>query len=129
MSVELVPFAPEHLDAVLRLYGAEGWPSFPQDPALAERALTGPGVVSIVALESGGAVGCARLLTDGELDGYLCELVVSESARRRGVGRRLVEEAFARSGARRLDLLAEEGSEDFYRSFRHRSFPGYRLYP
>lgn len=129
MSLELLPFVAEHLSGVLELYEAEGWPSFPQDPALARRALTAPGVVSLVAVEEGEVVGVARLLTDGALEAYLCELVVAERARRTGVGRALVEAAFARSGARRLDLLAEAASEDFYRSFRHRDFPGYRLYP
>ena len=126
MSAELVAFAAEHLPGVLRLHEAEDWPSFPEDPELAERALTAPGVV---ALDEGEVVGFARLLTDGALDAYLCELVVAESARRSGVGRALVGETFSRSGARRLDLLAEDGSKGFYRSFRHREFPGFRIYP
>lgn len=129
MRAELVDFTEEHLRGVLRLYEAEGWPSLSQDPPLARRALTAPGVLSLVALQGADVVGFARLLTDGALDAYLCELVVAEFARRRGIGRELVAEAFARSGARRLDVLAGEGSDDFYRSFRHRAFPGYRLYP
>jgi ribosomal protein S18 acetylase RimI-like enzyme len=129
MTLELAAFTEDHLPGVLRLCEAEGWHSFPQDPPLARRALAAPGVVSLVALEGGELVGFARLLGDGTLDAYLCELVVAETARRRGVGRELVTEAFPRSGARRLDLLAADGSEEFYRSFRHRPFPGYRLYP
>ena len=54
---------------------------------------------------------------------------MDESARRKGVARALIEEAFARSGTRRIDLLAEEGSDEFYASFRNRRLPGYRLYP
>ena len=129
MSLELVPFAEEHLSGVLQLYEAEGWPSFPEDPGLARRALTASGVVALLAVDASEVVGCARLLTDGSLSAYLCELVVAETARRRGVGRALVEEAFARSGARRLDTLSEEESKAFYASFRRRDFPGYRLYP
>jgi ribosomal protein S18 acetylase RimI-like enzyme len=129
MSLELVGLREEHLPAVLQLYEAEGWPSFAQDPQLAHRACTGPGVVALVAVEDGEVVGFARLLTDGVLDAYLCELVVAAAARRKGVGKALVDEAFARSGARRLDLLAAEGSDGFYASFGHRTFPGFRLYP
>ena len=129
VSVDLVDYAEQHLPGVLELYEAESWPSFPQDPELAEHACTGQGVVSVVAVQAARVVGFARLLTDGALDAYLCELVVAETARRQGVGRALVKEAFTRSGARRLDLLAGPGSEDFYRSFDHRAFPGYRIYP
>jgi ribosomal protein S18 acetylase RimI-like enzyme len=129
MSVELVPFAEDHLPGVLRLYDAEGWPSFLEDVPLARRAVTAPGVVAMVAVDGSEVVGFARVLSDGALSAYLCELVVAETARRRGVGRALVAESFARSGARRLDLLAEEDSEEFYRSFSTRAFPGYRIYP
>jgi ribosomal protein S18 acetylase RimI-like enzyme len=129
MSLELVDFGEERLSGVLRLFRAEGWPSFPEDPSLAWRACTAPGVVSLVAVDGGEIVGFARFLTDGALQAYLCELVVAGNARRKGVGRALVEEAFARSGARRLDLLAEDGSEGFYESFRQRRAAGYRLYP
>lgn len=129
MSLELVPFAEEHLPEVLELCEAEGWPTLAADPSRAARALTAPGVVSAVALEEGAVVGFAYLLTDGEIDAYLAALAVSERVRRRGIGRALVDHVFARSGARRLDLLAGTGSEDFYRSYRHRTFPGYRVYP
>jgi ribosomal protein S18 acetylase RimI-like enzyme len=129
VSFELVGFSEEHLSGVLQLHAEEGWPSLPEDPQLAQRACTAPGVVSLVATEDDEVIGFARLLTDGALDAYLCELVVAGAVRRRGVGRALVAEALARSGARRLDLLAEDGSEEFYRSFPHRALPGYRVYP
>jgi ribosomal protein S18 acetylase RimI-like enzyme len=69
------------------------------------------------------------MLTDGEIQAYLCEVAVAARGRGRGVGKKLVEEAFARSGAKRVDLLALNGSDDFYRSSDHRTMPGYRIYP
>ena len=63
------------------------------------------------------------MLTDGEIQAYLCAVAVAISARGHGVGKRLIEEAFARSGAQRVDLLALDESDGFYRSFDHRAMP------
>jgi predicted N-acetyltransferase YhbS len=128
-TMDYVAFTEEHLAGVLKLCEAEGWPSFPADPARAVRALTAPGVVSVVAVEGGEVVGFAQMLTDGEIQAYLCDVAVATALRGQGVGKRLVEEAFARSGAQRVDLLTLDESEGFYRSFGHRTMPGYRLYP
>jgi predicted N-acetyltransferase YhbS len=128
-AMDYVAFTEEHLAGVLKLCEAEGWPSFPADPARAVRALTAPGVVTVVAVEGGEVVGFAQMLTDGEIQAYLCDVAVATTARGQGVGKKLVEEAFARSGAQRVDLLALDESEDFYRSFGHRTMPGYRIYP
>ena len=127
--MELAPFGPDHLQGVLRLCEAEGWPSLPADPERAVRALTAPGAVTVVALDQGEVVGFAEAITDGEIQAYLTFVVVAEGARRRGLGGRLVREVFARSGAERLDLLTVEGVEGFYRSFSHRAIPGFRIYP
>jgi ribosomal protein S18 acetylase RimI-like enzyme len=128
-AMNYVGFSEEHLPGVLRLCEAEGWPSFPADPARAVRALTAPGVITVVALEDGEVVGFAQMLTDGEIQAYLCDVAVATKARRRGVGTKLIEEAFARSGAQRVDLLTLSESTDFYGSFDHRAMPGYRIYP
>lgn len=127
--MDYVGFSEEHLPGVLRLCEAEGWPSLPADPARAGRALTAPGVVTVVAVEGGEVVGFAQMLTDGEIQAYLCDMVVATEERRKGVGQKLVEVAFARSRAQRVDLLALDESEGFYRSFDHRTMPGYRIYP
>lgn len=129
VAVECVPFTDEHLPGVLHLCEQEGWPSFPADPARAARALTAPGVVTVVAMENEEVCGFAQMLTDGEIQAYLCDVAVAVSARGRGVGRALVEAAFRRSGAQRVDLLSLDESEGFYRSFVHRTLPGYRIYP
>ena len=127
--MDYIDFTEEHLPDILRLCEAEGWPSFPADPARAARALTAPGVVSLVAVEDGEVVGFAQMLTDGEIQAYLCLVAVAPEVRGQGVGKKLVEETFARSGAERVDLVTLDESEGFYRSFEHRAMPGFRLYP
>jgi ribosomal protein S18 acetylase RimI-like enzyme len=126
---EIRRFAPGDLDDVLRLCAAEGWPSFPSDPARALRVLTAPGVTTVVAVEGDVIVGFAELFSDGELQAYLANVAVEVGRRGRGVGRQLVGEALRVAGGERIDLLSEETSTDFYRAFPHFEKPGFRLYP
>jgi ribosomal protein S18 acetylase RimI-like enzyme len=128
MTVEIVPFAAEHLDGVLALCRAEGWPSFPADPARALRSLTAPGVVALVAVDGTRVVGFAQALTDGALQAYLAQLATAADRRGEGIGRALVAEVLRRDGAIRLDLVTDSAGE-FYESLPHRKFTGYRLYP
>ena len=129
-GVGLVPFDAAHLPGVLALCEAEGWPSLPSDPARAETMLRAPGATTVVAVDASAVVGVAFALVDaGRVDAYLSIMVVHAEYRRQGVARRLVAEVFRLSGAERIDLLAEPGSEAFYDSLPHRRFAGYRLYP
>jgi GNAT superfamily N-acetyltransferase len=126
VAAEFLPFDPSHSDGVAALARAEGWPTF-SDPARVTRLLTAPGVVALVAVRDDKVIGAAQLLTDGH-QGYLAILVVDASSRGQGLGRRLIEEAFAVSGAERIDLLSTPGAEAFYRGFPHRDLPGLRLF-
>lgn len=149
-TVEIVPFDPCHLPGILQLCIELRWPSLPTDADRALRALTAPGVTTVVAVaggdggdgeggvgEGGGEggqgegqpVGFAQLLSDGAIQAYLALLAVNAGWRRRGIGRRLVLAGFAASGAERLDVLASPSAERFYRSLRHKRLPGYRVYP
>jgi len=128
-AMEYEAFVARHLDGVLRLCRAEGWPSFPADSSRALAVLTAPGVVTVVAVEGERVLGFAQVLTDGAIQAYLCNIAVALERRRQGVGRRLVQEVFAQSGAERLDLISVSAADDFYQGFQHRTFPGFRIYP
>ena len=127
--MEIHPFCADHLDGVLALCLAEGWPSFPDDPVRASRILTAPGVTTVVAVIEGEVIGFAELFTDGEIQAYLANLAVSIHFRGRGIGRRLVEESLRIAGGERIDLLGADASVGFYETFPHFRMPGIRLYP
>ena len=129
MGVAYVPFDASQLEAVVRLCAAQGWPSFPDDPARAARALAAPGVTTVVACEDGAVLGFATLLSDGEIQAYLSLLVVAPHRRCEGIGGTLFREALRRAGGVRVDLLAEEAAEGFYAAMPHRRLPGFRVYP
>jgi ribosomal protein S18 acetylase RimI-like enzyme len=121
-------FAPEDLDAVVALCAAEGWPSFPADPARALRALTAPGVTTVVAVEARAVVGFAQLLSDGEIQAHLSLIAVSSGHRRKGVALQMLKDALARAGGERIDLLTDTAAA-FYEALPHHRLEGFRVYP
>jgi ribosomal protein S18 acetylase RimI-like enzyme len=91
-------FEPSHLDGVVALCEAEGWPSLPADPDRALRVLTAPGVTTVVAVDAGMVVGFAQMFSDGELQAFLATLAVAASERGKGVARALVVESLRLAG-------------------------------
>ncbi len=123
------PVARDHVPGIMSLCEQEGWPSFLEDPDKTWRALTAPGVITIVATAGQRVLGFAQLQTDGAIQAHLSNIAVDRDQRREGIGRRLIEEAFAQSNAKRIDLVSTEGAHSFYESFAHNRIPGYRIYP
>jgi GNAT superfamily N-acetyltransferase len=125
VSLEIVPYERRHLDAVIALCReAEVFEGFSSDPERAGRALAAPGAVAVVALCDAEPVGFAHAISDGAFQAFLSLLLVRPEARRNGIGRRLVAEVIARSGAARVDLLAYEEAEALYATFPHERFSG-----
>jgi ribosomal protein S18 acetylase RimI-like enzyme len=121
-------FGEGHLDSALVLCRELSWPSY-AERSNALRAFSAPGVVTWVAVSGTAVVGLAHLLTDGLIQAHLSLIGVLPDYRRQGLARRLIQEAFRASGAKWLDLAAEPGSEEFYRSFVHTECVGFRIYP
>lgn len=124
----ITQYVQAHLEGVLALCEAEDWPSLPADPARAHAVLTAPGVTTVVALDGELVVGFAYLQSDGHIQAHLSQLAVHRAHRRKGIGRALLEYAAPLTGAQRIDLVTDT-AEDFYASFQHRTFSGYRIYP
>jgi len=132
-GIEYKEFVPEeHLSGVAGICRTLEWDNFHYDTDLTRKSLTAPGVTTIVAVSRGrkGVVGFAQIQGDGMgLQTHLSLLAVDEPWRRRGVGRRLIEEGFRRLGAERMDLTSSDEALNFYRSLAHREQVGFRLYP
>jgi len=122
------PYSPDDLAGVLQLCRTEGWPTFVEDPGRANRALTAPGVTTMVALGGGEVIGFAQLQSDGEIQAHLSLIAVDQKVRRRGVGRQLIVEALRAAGGLRIDLVTDRG-DGFYASLPHFRMSGFRLYP
>jgi ribosomal protein S18 acetylase RimI-like enzyme len=127
--MHIVAYEPRHLDAVIGLCKVEGWTSFAGNRERAERAMTGPGVTALVAVEEERVLGFSQAVGDGAFGGYLCMLLVAEDARGRGIGKALIERTLVASGVLRLDLLSSDRAMPLYERFPHIRIPGFRLYP
>ncbi|MBA3308585.1 MAG: GNAT family N-acetyltransferase [Nocardioidaceae bacterium] len=125
--VVVMEFKPEHAAGVAALCRALGWPTY-SDADVAARGGSAPGVCTVVAIDGGELVGFAQAFTDGEAAAYLSQVGVSETHRRCGIARNLVNELFRATGASRMDLVTEDAGA-FYRSFPHKEWKGFRLYP
>jgi predicted N-acetyltransferase YhbS len=124
-SPEVVSLEREHLPDVIELFSGERW-SYADDEQRTWRALTAPGVLSLVALSSERTViGIAQVLSDGEAQAFLALLVVAREYRREGVARHLVEEARARTRGLRLDVIS--CADPFYEQLGFRQVSGFRL--
>jgi ribosomal protein S18 acetylase RimI-like enzyme len=126
MNIRL--YVPQDLAGILRLCELEHWPSFPEDPARAHRALTAPGVTTMVAEEETIIAGFAQLQSDGEIQAHLSLIAIDPAYRRRGIARSLIVAALSHAGGRRVDLVTDS-AERFYENLPHSRMRGFRLYP
>jgi len=125
---EIRSFSAADLGGVVALCAAEGWPSFPEDPPRALRALTAPGVTTVVAVDGEAIVGFAQLLSDGEIQAHLSLIAVAPSHRRQGIALAMLRLALTRAGGLRIDLITDTAPE-FYAALPHRRLDGFRIYP
>ena len=123
------PISRGHLPGIVSLCEAQGYISYTEDAELTWQVLTAPGVTTVVAVEGDTILGFVQMQSDGYIQAHLSLVVVAESHRRKGIGRKLVEKAFSRAGGKRVDLVTDT-ADDFYRSFKHQDhWHGYRIYP
>ncbi len=126
--MEYRKYSEADLPEVIALCVAEGWPSYPEDPARAHRALTAPGATAVVAVDENHVVGFAHMLSDGEIQAFLSNIAVASTHRRQGIARQLIAVALERAGGLRVDLITET-ADAFYESLQHKRSSGYRVYP
>ncbi|HJW41509.1 MAG TPA: GNAT family N-acetyltransferase [Rhizomicrobium sp.] len=126
--MEIRRYRESDLPALIALCEMENWPSFPENPSRAHRALTAPGVTTLVAIEGDILVGFAQLQSDGEIQAHLSLIAVHPDHRRKDIARILIEEALRAAGGQRIDLVTDS-AEGFYDALPRVRMTGFRLYP
>ncbi len=118
------------LEDVVALYKAGGW--WRETPKWREAIpamIRGSFCFMIARARDGRIVGMGRAISDGASDAYIQDVVVLQDQRRHGIGRELVKRLTAYCvdhGIGWVGLIAEPGTEAFYRGLGYKPLEGYR---
>jgi hypothetical protein len=83
-EASIEPFARVHLAGLIELVAAEGWAEYTDDVERTYRALTAPGVTTLIAIAGERVVGVIQVQSDGVIQAHVSMLLVDRS--RRGPG-------------------------------------------
>ena len=123
LSIE--PFAHAHLDGLVALVAAEGWTEYAEDPERTFRALSAPGVTTLVALADGRIAGAIQVQSDGVMQAHVSMLLIDREQRGRRLGSRLLAEGLERAGGQFLDIRTR--TEGYYERLGASRSLGFRL--
>ncbi|NKL36042.1 GNAT family N-acetyltransferase [Rhizobium sophorae] len=108
-QIEIVPFGPDHLEAAVALSRQAGWPHRTEDWQLALALSEG-----MVAVEDGKVVGTVLVTPYKEDCATINMVIVDETMRGRGLGRKLMDAALLTAGDRPLRLVATTAGLPLY---------------
>ena len=119
------PFAPAHLDGLIALVAAEGWTEYTDDVDRTHRALTAPGVTTLVATLDRRVVGAIQVQSDGLIQAHVSMLLIDRNSRGTGLGSRLLRNGLERAGGLHLDIRTR--TEGYYERLGASRSLGFRL--
>jgi ribosomal protein S18 acetylase RimI-like enzyme len=123
--ISIEPFTLAHLDALIALVAAEGWTEYADDVERTRRALTAPGVTTLVAIADGRVAGAIQVQSDGVIQAHVAMLLIDRNWRGVGLGSRLLRDGLERAGGLRLDIRTR--TEGYYERLGASRSLGFRL--
>ena len=116
-------------DEIMHLYRAGGWWKDEYDPGSIPDLIRGSFAFAVaVDPGTGRAVGMGRVLSDGISDAYIQDLVVLPEFRKQGLGKEIASALVRQctgAGITWISLIAEPGTELFYRPLGFQPMQGY----
>jgi GNAT superfamily N-acetyltransferase len=103
-EVSIEPFTRAHVAGLIALVAAEGWTEYSEDVERTHRALTAPGVTTLVAIAGGHVVGAIHVQSDGLVQAHVSMLLIDRTSRGAGLGSRLLRQGLDRAGGLQLDV-------------------------
>lgn len=119
------PYKETDFPAIHQLNQKEGWTNLAakQDET---KSAWNHSQIAFVAERDGEVIACVRGLTDESISLYICELLVDEKERGKGMGQALLAYVHKIYPKTRMELLASTASQTFYEKQKFRSFYGFR---
>ncbi len=124
-AISIEPFTEAHLDGLIALVDAEGWTEYTDDAERTCRALTAPGVTTLVAMADGHLVGAIQVQSDGFIQAHVSMLLIARNARGFGLGTRLLRHGLEHAGGLQLDVRTR--TEGYYERLGASRSLGFRL--
>jgi ribosomal protein S18 acetylase RimI-like enzyme len=124
-EISVEPFTQAHLDGLIALVAAEGWTEYADDLERTRRALTAPGVTTLVAIAGGHLVGAIQVQSDGLIQAHVSMLLIAKDSRGVGLGSRLLRDGLKRAGGLQLDIRTR--TEGYYERLGASRSLGFRL--
>jgi ribosomal protein S18 acetylase RimI-like enzyme len=124
-EVSIEPFTQAHLDGLIALVAAEGWTEYSDDVERTHRALTAPGVTTLVATAGRQLLGAIQVQSDGVIQAHVSMLLIARNSRGLGLGSKLLRQGLKHSGGVRLDVRTR--TEGYYERLGASRSLGFRL--
>jgi ribosomal protein S18 acetylase RimI-like enzyme len=124
-EISIEPFTRAHLDGLIALVAAEGWSEYSDDVERTHRALTAPGVTTLVAVAGGHLVGVIQVQSDGLIQAHVSMLLIDPNSRGARLGSRLLREGLERAGGVQLDIRTR--TDGYYEQLGATRSLGFRL--
>lgn len=131
-KIRIQNLTPAHFRSALELYAEGGWwRCAKNERALCRRTLrqmVRGSFCFVGAFNAGQLIGMGRAISDGVSDAYIQDVIVRKAWRGHGVGQKIMMEIIRRLRRRDVDwigLIAQPGSETFYRRLKFSPMPGH----
>ncbi|MFC4408887.1 GNAT family N-acetyltransferase [Chungangia koreensis] len=115
----------EDFNEIHLMNDAEGWSNLVARGADTKTAWANS-TIAYVAEENGEIIGCVWGFTDTKITTYICELIIQQNFRGKGIGTKLLRHVHSLYPETRMELLASSTSKTYYEQLNFRPFYGYR---
>jgi ribosomal protein S18 acetylase RimI-like enzyme len=116
-------------EPVVELYRSGGWWRENMDPSKIDMLISGSYLFAVaLEISTGRCVGMGRAISDGVSDAYIQDVVVLSTWRKKGIGKMILSALLKRccsQGISWIGLIAQPGTEGFYRSLGFSSMEGH----